>query len=38
MRAIEELFRINNNIHVLLSRQHINHKVPRLLVETQDFH
>lgn len=28
MRAIEEFFWINNNIHVLLSRQHINHKYP----------
>lgn len=28
MRAIEEYFCINNNIHVLLSHQHINHKYP----------
>lgn len=28
MRAIEEFFWINNNIHVLLSRQHINYKYP----------
>lgn len=34
--AIEEYFWINNNIHVLLSHQHNNHKYPKAVGREHD--